>query len=185
MNMPGMQPTPRSAAGGGWCSGATAMNNGFTSGPLQDSTCLVYLFPTWVVDTPQKYAFAVLGTFLLCVFIEFLCFMRYSRLLKISDKWCRVGLYSSTYLLQVTLSYFVMMLAMTYSTYIFLAIVLGFTLGHVCFNADIFENRPVVLAVAVASNGEQKPVVAVAASAVPPVHKHACGGGHHEAVDLS
>lgn len=131
---------------GSWCTGiGTVMSMGFTH--PQGQSCVLFLFQGWTLDSPVKYAFAVMGTFLMCILIEGMNFIRRKHVMRIKAKNKRLIAYFFVYLFQVNLAYMVMLLAMTYSVFIYLAIVFGLTVGHVAMAKPQQEGDPTCCAV--------------------------------------
>ena len=99
--------------------------------------CLILLFGPWLLDTAGKFAGAVLGTVILGVATELLTWTRRRchvapRLLSRPHAWRAVM--ALLYLVQVTLGYFLMLIAMTYSAELFMAVIVGLGVGHVALN---------------------------------------------------
>lgn len=105
----------------------------------ESSSCVTWLFSSWVVDTSTKYAFAVLGTYFLSVAFELL---RYERqclvqgrsrvaILRNSERMLlRDTANALSYLVQVAIAYAIMLLAMLYEGMFFLAIITGLATGY-------------------------------------------------------
>jgi hypothetical protein len=98
------------------------------------TACVNILFKDWTLNTKVKYAFGCIGVFLLGIFIEMLTMIR-RRLYK-EVEWSRnrdiamVIIHS----LQVLLSYFIMLIAMTYSVELFCMVCSGLVVGYIIFN---------------------------------------------------
>jgi hypothetical protein len=100
------------------------------------TSCVVFLFKGWILDSPGKFAGACIGTLLLAVFLEGLIFFR--KFIRTSPprkhrKWLPVFeilLFGS----QACLGYMLMLVAMTYSSALFSCTVLGLMIGHGVFN---------------------------------------------------
>lgn len=114
-----------------WCTGATPMQAGFTASPAGHA-CLLWLFRDWVLDDPTKYAFATLGTAALAFCVEALGAAR-RRWLSRATSRAAGALYALAYALQVLVAYICMLLAMTFSVWLVLAVVFGLTAGHMTF----------------------------------------------------
>lgn len=102
-----------------------------------NTLCINYLFQTWTLDTKLKCAFACIGTLLVGILVQFISKARgfLSR-----GKWSSDPLRKFTlallFLGQVTLGYFLMLLAMTYNVELFCMVCVGLTLGFVFFHLD-------------------------------------------------
>jgi Ctr copper transporter family len=99
-----------------------------------ETVCLNFLFLNWTLNEPVKFAFACIGTLLAGVLVQFIGKYR----LKLhAEKWSRAylkkGLLILLFGVQVTLGYFLMLLAMTYSTELFCMVCLGLTIGYAFF----------------------------------------------------
>lgn len=135
-------PTAGSASTGGFCKSSTVMQNGFTSAFKSGGICTQWLFQDAVLSTHGRYAGAVIGTILLAFAGEAL---RYCRALALSDRYpfhktsklpsvARDGLMALTYGLQMLISYWLMMITMTYDILLFVAVLFGVTAGYFVFN---------------------------------------------------
>mmetsp|Transcript_9128 Transcript_9128/g.22992 ORF Transcript_9128/g.22992 Transcript_9128/m.22992 type:complete len:638 (-) Transcript_9128:271-2184(-) len=98
--------------------------------------CVAYLFEPWVLSTTAKFALACVGTIAMGMCVEGLVSGR--RYLKsrweprhpVAKNAAMLALYGA----QVTLGYFVMLVAMTYQVELFVCVVLGLMAGHGVFN---------------------------------------------------
>lgn len=111
-----------------FCEGeGSVMNDGFGGLPQY---CSLFLFETWVLDTPIKYVAALFGTIAMSILSEV---MRVYRL-----RWDRdheEGLtkditLSIAYGIHMLNAYFLMLLIMLYDTCILVAIIVGLSAGH-------------------------------------------------------
>lgn len=105
------------------------MQRGFQVGYGSDRMCMLFLFKGWVLNTKGKYAAAVLGSLVLAVVASLAITWRKKiapRL--IGSAWGRL-VAALLVGAQLTLGYFLMLLVMMYETWIFTAIIVGFTLG--------------------------------------------------------
>jgi Ctr copper transporter family len=109
-----------------------------------NSQCILWLFKDAVVDTSGKYAAAIIGTYLLAVAFEIIRFGRVrfakgqypfesfkekpnddvGRLLRID------ALNAFSYMVQVMIAYWIMLLVMLYEAMIFISIILGLGTGY-------------------------------------------------------
>lgn len=115
-----------------------------------DAECINLWLPSWTLDTSSKYCSACVGLFLMGVFIQYLTKLRgmlytyasishsKQRYLFRSNAVNHSRILSAVDILlfgvQVTLSYLIMLAAMTYSTELFLMVCLGLTVGYGVFN---------------------------------------------------
>mmetsp|Transcript_135089 Transcript_135089/g.328328 ORF Transcript_135089/g.328328 Transcript_135089/m.328328 type:complete len:237 (-) Transcript_135089:86-796(-) len=121
-------------AGNGFCSGmATSMHmRGFTSllgsgqGPRE---CVVFLFPSWVLDTPHKFALGCLGAMLLGVAAEFALALELRRAAAGCSLPTRLALHATT----LALGYALMLLVMVYSVELTVAAIAGLVAGRGLF----------------------------------------------------
>jgi len=119
--------------GGKYCYGGTSMYmEGFT---WQGTTCVIYLFQSWVLSTPVKFALAALGSILFGILLEFILWKRRS-VYALSPGLRRLCLSALVYGVQLSMGYFIMLVIMTYSGPLFICTVGGMMLGHVSFNAQ-------------------------------------------------
>ena len=116
-----------------YCYGGTSMYmDGFT---WQGSSCVIYLFRSWVLTTPIKFAFAVLASLGLGRLLEYVLRAR-RRVYALPPGNRRLVMSSLFYGLQLTMGYFIMLVIMTYSGPLFVSTVGGMMIGHVIFNAQ-------------------------------------------------
>ncbi len=102
--------------------------NGFTSiaSEKKGSTeCINFMFIEWTLDNKVKYVFGCIGTLLMGIFIQGISYIR----IKLNKKNNQI-IILIIYSIQMTLSYFLMLLAMTYSTELFCMVVIGLTIGY-------------------------------------------------------
>lgn len=112
------------------------------------SPCVVFLFPQWVLDTRPKFGGACIGTILMGICVGCLTVVRQSithqGLAKGTSeaserspqnyKLRSVLLHSAVIgiiAVQLTVGYFLMLIAMTYQAELFICVMLGLALGHV------------------------------------------------------
>jgi hypothetical protein len=158
--------TPSILQESGFCVGTgTDMNmDGFNSWLAVDGDehlCLNLLFTSWTLDSHIKVIFACLGTVILAILTEFLGKMRRTvskmrgvqssqHLLqknglpgnrKESVILSSVAIYDAVlvlmFVIQVTLGYFLMLIAMTYQAELFVCVILGLAIGHALFNLSV------------------------------------------------
>ena len=118
---------------GEYCYGGTSMYmDGFT---WRGSTCVIYLFRSWVLSTPLKFALAAFGSIALGVSLEYVLRARRG-VYALPPGMRRLVLSTAFYGLQLTMGYFIMLVIMTYSGPLFVSTVGGMMIGHVLFNAQ-------------------------------------------------
>ena len=125
---------------------------GFCDGPLVDMSmrgfiwagqgadCLMLLHSDFPLDSPVRLSAGVVVTLLLGFVVEALtCFRR--RLVgksgirrgpSLPRSWAALSI--GMYALQTALAYALMLIAMTYQSELFIAVIAGLALGHTCFN---------------------------------------------------
>ena len=109
--------------------------SGFAS---HSTDCIILLFHGWKLDSAGAFAAGVLGTFFLGIFTEGITWFRRTKLatspyLRSSAVVYRVSM-ATAFTTQVTLGYFLMLIAMTYQVELFLGVILGLGCGHTLFN---------------------------------------------------
>mmetsp|Transcript_7160 Transcript_7160/g.8188 ORF Transcript_7160/g.8188 Transcript_7160/m.8188 type:complete len:553 (+) Transcript_7160:112-1770(+) len=121
--------------GNGFCNGfALSMYMaGFTGVGDPSEQCLIFLFPSAVLDSGLKYVFASFASILLGVLVEVTVYFRRKTTALADGREKKVKLIL-LYSAQVTLGYLAMLVAMTYSILLFFMIILGLTLGHSLLN---------------------------------------------------
>ena len=114
-------------------SGTTMYMEGFQW--VQSSTCVIYLFPQWVLDTEWKYLLAVLGTVFLAIFLEKFIQQRRKAMATMDYGTKRLVASAGFYGIQLIIGYILMLIIMVYSVVLFMSVILGLVIGHVLFNA--------------------------------------------------
>jgi len=106
---------------------------GFVSG---HTTCLILFFRQWTIESPLAFYLAFVGVVLLGVVTELLTYLRRGRWSATRLGHGRLGTAATVFLfaVQTTLAYALMLIAMTYSVQLFLAVILGLAVGHAIFN---------------------------------------------------
>jgi hypothetical protein len=118
-----------------FCQGGTSMYmDGFHW--MHDTTCVIYLFPRWVLSTQGRFVAACLGTIVFGALVEFVIFRRRQSMTGFSAGYYRLAVSAAFYGVQLTFGYVIMLVVMTYSIPLFLCCVLGLVSGHVLFNAQ-------------------------------------------------
>jgi hypothetical protein len=107
--------------------------DGFTW--IHDTTCVIYLFPKWVLTTQGKFAAAAIGTFVFGILLEYAISQRRRVVSKLGPGYRRLATSALFYALQLTMGYLLMLVVMIYSGPLFLCTILGIVGGHVLFNA--------------------------------------------------
>jgi len=117
-----------------YCYGGTSMYmDGFHW--VHDTTCIIYLFPNWVVSSRGKLIVASLGTILASMSLELVIFQRRVYHSRMSEGYKRLLTTTLLYGLQLTMGYLLMLVIMTYSGVLFLCTILGLMMGHAVWNA--------------------------------------------------
>lgn len=129
-----------------YCYGSTSMYmHGFE---WQGTTCVAYLFQSWVLNTPGKFAAAAIGTVFFGILLEASIYLRRMVTSYISAKvasgegagtsgagsWKYTFVSASTYMVQLSLGYLIMLVIMTYSAPLFIAVIVGLGSGHILFS---------------------------------------------------
>jgi len=97
--------------------------------------CVNLFFTEWTLNSRVKYAFGCLGIFLMGILIQYLAKVRNS-VSQIHNDIQRKALLTILYGVHVTLGYFAMLAAMTYSAELFCMICCGLTVGFAIFHLD-------------------------------------------------
>ncbi|ETV89582.1 hypothetical protein H257_00804 [Aphanomyces astaci] len=129
-----------------FCTGSSVMFSGFQTSA--GGTCVKLFFQSWVLDTPIKYFFGLLGVFLLPLVNEYLVVFREDTRMhyiktKVSSRyqgaWTKPGrklVLTLLYMGQMTLAYLAMLVVMVYDSFLFLALIAGFGVAFACFKSD-------------------------------------------------
>jgi hypothetical protein len=141
-----MMPMMNNGSGDGFCQGpGRVMFPGFqfTFDPSDNpmvatNNCVIWLFSEAVLDTQAKYIGALFGTFFLCVFLELLRAQRVHlvnqtgrfEFLKTKPTLVADLLNAFSYMVQVGIAYWIMLLVMLYEGLFFIAILLGLGSGY-------------------------------------------------------
>ena len=112
---------------------------GFSFNPVnKDEACLVFLFESAILNTPAKFFFGAITTFFIGLIIEYILHQR--RVMKkkfiVTTENYRMIMFKHIclYIVQLLLSYAIMLLAMTFSFTFFMMVILGLCSGHFLFN---------------------------------------------------
>lgn len=120
------------AASETYCYGGTSMYmDGFH---WTDTTCVIYLFPTWILTSAKSLAGACVGTLVFAVSLEAVIWKRRATVQSFPAGWQRLSTSTVFYGLQLTMGYMLMLVVMTYSGPLFLCVVVGLMGGHAAFN---------------------------------------------------
>eukprot|EP00854_Cymbomonas_tetramitiformis_P006192 gene6192-7423_t len=140
--MPMPMPMPGSPPSSSYCNKAMGMDmfmGGFMTArdSSASSPCLMIFFKEWKLTSKQKLAGACIGTVNLGMLVELLVYvrrrMRASRLAIVRPRAARLATIA-LFAVQVSLGYFLMLIAMSYQVELFCMVVLGLVLGHAIFN---------------------------------------------------
>lgn len=127
-----------------YCYGATAMYmQGFE---WEGTTCVAYLFTSWVLSTRLAFIFACIGTVLLAMLTEMITSGR-RKFLKRSFESMKAKLFMSAllYMVQVTMGYAVMLIIMTYSGPLVISVIVGLVIGHIVTNWNVTSSDEIQL----------------------------------------
>jgi hypothetical protein len=128
------------------------------------STCVIYLFPNWILSSVGKLVVACLGSLAFGVALEYVISQRRRYCCGLSTKQHtsssrhkRLLISAVFYGTQLIMGYAIMLIIMIYSVPLFLSAVTGLVGGHVLFNAkDCFVVAPKQKRT-IATNGELAP----------------------------
>lgn len=122
-----------------FCYGGTSMYmDGFQ---WIGTTCVIYLFPDWVLQTPAAIVGACIGTLAFGIALEGVIYSRRSIVQGMPEGWKQTGVSTLLYGVQLTMGYMLMLVVMTYSGPLFLCVVVGLMMGHVGFNSKLFKSK--------------------------------------------
>jgi len=98
--------------------------------------CVNFLFEDWTLDTESKFIGAMFGTFFFAVLAEAIGYKHSQMYKSLSDdlKW-KSTILSMMYGLQALTGFTLMLITMTFSVDLLLAVVAGLAVGHRIFNA--------------------------------------------------
>lgn len=96
-------------------------------------TCVVYLFPGWILNTEMRLILASLGTILFGFALEGVIYARRTLLQQINGRMMKLCTSTIMYGLQITMGYLIMLVVMTYSVQLFTSTIIGLMAGHVYF----------------------------------------------------
>lgn len=110
----------------------------------EERPCLILLFPGWELTDGARFWLANLGTVIAGIFAEYLIAVRRKQDLRNKSKFDRNnsrfhGILRRTWCLTLyagnrAVGYFVMLITMTYSVELFIAVLFGLSIGHALFN---------------------------------------------------
>jgi len=122
-----------------YCYGATAMYmQGFE---WEGTTCIVYLFQTWIITTRGAFIAACLGTILFGIFVEVVVKQRRIIVDKFTKPLQKLVVSTLMYGIQLTNGYLIMLVVMTYSGPLVLCVVLGLMCGHIVCNLTMISKN--------------------------------------------
>jgi hypothetical protein len=124
--------------------------SGFQFGSDADAPCLVYLFPSLVLDTQWKFVLACFATVALALLTDFGCTARDAINRRLSTRLNRndfVGISfqfwgTAVFTSQAFLSYALMLVAMTYKGELFCSLLAGLAIGYVLFKRGASAHSP-------------------------------------------
>ena len=123
-----------------YCSGeGTSMSmSGFVSvvsDQAGTSPCINVLFDTWTLDSAGKFAAACLGVLVTAVAVQYLQLLRGRAKSLAADPTRRRLVKIALFSVQLLLSYFLMLVAMTYSAELFSMVIVGLSIGYALFHS--------------------------------------------------
>jgi len=141
-----LPPTPNTTTSSDKFCDSTYSVSMFMGGFDSGDNCIVLLFQSWVLDSEVKFVVGCLGTVLLGITVEGLVFVR-REVLKSRQMREKLGAYAGAYKLvsiigygiQVAAGYLLMLVAMTYSGWLFAMVLTGLVIGHGIFNSNTTE----------------------------------------------
>lgn len=115
-----------------YCYGKTAMYmQGFS---WEGTTCLVYLFSSWIITSRAALILSCIGTIAFGIFTEFVIRKRRTVLKQIADSRRRLVMSAFLYGCQLTLGYMLMLIVMSYSGPLVLSVITGLVSGHMIWS---------------------------------------------------
>ncbi|KAG1668909.1 hypothetical protein FOA52_016078 [Chlamydomonas sp. UWO 241] len=136
---------------GGFCNTnlqpTTMWMTGFQTSAKHASPCVIFLFPTWVLNSAVKFGMACLGTVVMGVAVSALAFGRARVMaLPISPKvqWhipAKFLAVVAMFFTQIMFAYALMLVAMSFQVELFLMVVAGLTLGHAIFSINVYKEN--------------------------------------------
>lgn len=117
-----------------FCYGGTSMYmDGFH---WTDTTCVIYLFNQWTLDSAGALVGACFGTIFFGIALEAVIWKRRSVVPSFPHGgWSRLIASTAFYGVQLTMGYLIMLVVMIYSAPLFVSVVVGLMMGHALFNA--------------------------------------------------
>ncbi len=114
-----------------------------------NTECVNLLFQEWTLDSQIKYGFACFGVFVMCFAIQFMTKFRSTHVDSFLSPMFQGSKATAAYYplikrtvntilfgVQITLSYFAMLVAMTYSVELFCMVCVGLTAGYAVFHSE-------------------------------------------------
>ena len=99
------------------------------------TTCAIYLFPNWILDTAGKLWGACLGSMVFGALMEYVIGQRRTVVPNLPEGYPRLAVSALFYGLQLTMGYSLMLVVMVYSVPLFFSVIVGLVTGHVLFTA--------------------------------------------------
>ncbi|KAF4756686.1 hypothetical protein FOZ63_018341 [Perkinsus olseni] len=119
---------------GAFCTGSTAMfMSGFTWSGSARNPCVILFTPSWVLDTPGKFAMGCIGVLLLGMLVEGLLAARRRYLGYVRRPLIRSLVGALAFGVSVSIAYLAMLVVMTYSCELFICLCVGLAIGHLLF----------------------------------------------------
>ncbi|KAF4723897.1 hypothetical protein FOZ63_004261, partial [Perkinsus olseni] len=119
---------------GAFCTGSTAMfMSGFTWSGSAENPCVILFTPSWVLDTPGKFAMGCIGVLLLGMLVEGLLAARRRYLGYVRRPLMKSLVGALAFGVSVSIAYLAMLVVMTYSCELFICLCVGLAIGHFLF----------------------------------------------------
>lgn len=122
-----------------YCYGSTGMYmHGFE---WESSTCIIYLFGPLTITSRSALSLACIGTIVFGILVEFVIRKRRTVLRGMQNGIKKILASAFLYGSQLTLSYLIMLVIMTYSGPLFISVILGLVIGHTVFHWNDFMDK--------------------------------------------
>lgn len=127
--------------------GTSMLMDGFTTMAFSDRgsvPCINLFFTSWTLDSELKFGFGCVGIFFMGILVQWMTMFRQ----QIKKGKTKASMYTNAvftvfiYGVQVMLSYFIMLAAMTYSAELFAMVCVGLTVGYAAFHMEMPTKSP-------------------------------------------
>ena len=99
------------------------------------SPCINVLFDTWTLDSAGKFTAACFGVLAMSIVVQYLQLLRGRTKSLVADPLRRRLLKIALFSVQLLFSYFLMLIAMTYSAELFSMVIVGLSIGYALFHS--------------------------------------------------